>query len=117
MKTLGRTSRLILTVLARAPTHGYGVIHWVKEASGATETLGVGAVYGSIEKLEEDALIEHDHDAVEQGRSRRYFRITDAGRARLALEISRLATEVEAAQAALSDAAARAPRPLTGGET
>lgn len=77
MKSLGRTGRLILTLLAREPSHGYGVIRWVKEVSGGSETLGVGAVYGSIEKLEERGLIEFDRDEIESGRNRRYFRITE----------------------------------------
>jgi len=101
MRSLGRTSRLILTVLAKAPSHGYGVISWVKSVSGGTEKLAVGSVYGSFEKLESQGLIEHDHDQVENGRTRRYFRITNTGRTRLAQEVTTLAAEVEAAQQAL----------------
>jgi len=102
VKSLGRTSRLILTVLAREPSHGYGVIQWVKQASGGTEVPGVGSVYGSIEKLEGKGLIEHDHDAVENGRTRRYFRITETGRTVLGAEVAKLASEVAAAEAALN---------------
>lgn len=111
MKSLGRTSRLILTVLANEASHGYGVISWVRDVSGGAETLGVGAVYGSIERLDQKGLIEHDRDEVEQGRSRRYFRITDKGRSALALEVSSLAREVAEAQKAL----AVAPGPIAPG--
>lgn len=100
-KPLGRTSRLILTVLAKGPAHGYGVITWVRDVSGGAETLAVGSVYGSMDKLESDGLIEHDHDEVENGRTRRYFRITDTGQARLAADVTKLANEVEAARSAL----------------
>jgi len=102
MRNLGRTGRLILTVLAREPSHGYGVILWAKNASGGSEQLSVGSVYGSMDKLEEKGLIEHDHDDVENGRTRRYFRITEEGRTRLTKEVNRLANEVQAAQAALN---------------
>lgn len=101
MRSLGRTSRLILTVLAREPAHGYGVIRWAKDVSGGTEMLGVGAVYGSIEKLTDRGLIEFDRDEVENGRSRRYFRITDEGRHRLEVEVASLRQELDAADAAL----------------
>lgn len=102
MRKLGRTSRLILTVLAKEPAHGYAVILWVKNVSGGEEQLSVGSVYGSMDKLEENGLIEHHRDAVENGRTRRYFRITDDGRSRLTEEVATLATEVQAAQAALN---------------
>ena len=102
MRSLGRTSRLILTVLARGPAHGYGVIAWVRDVSGGTEKLAVGSVYGSIDKLESRGLIEADHEAVENGRTRQYYRITEPGRTLLAVEVAKLATEVEAAQQALA---------------
>lgn len=101
MRSIGRTGRLILTVLAKEPAHGYGVIRWVKNASGGTETLAVGSVYGSLEKLEAAGLIERHRDEIENGRTRRYFRITDRGRSRLTQEVTTLAREVEAAQVAL----------------
>lgn len=115
MKSLGRTRRLILTVLAAGPSHGYGVITWVKQVSGGSETLGVGAVYGSIEKLEQKGLIEHDHDEVEQGRPRRYFRITEDGRAALGAEVESLAREVAEAQKALGGTTGSAAPRLAGG--
>lgn len=111
MKSLGRTSRLILTVLAREPSHGYGVIQWAKEVSGGTEILGVGSVYGNIDKLQERGLIEFDRDAHEGGRKRRYFRITERGQRALEAEITRLQVEVTEAQQALN---ARAPRLAPG---
>jgi len=54
-----------------------------------------------MDKLEAKGLIEYSHDEVENGRTRRYFRITDSGRSRLADEVAKLSTEVAAAQAAL----------------
>ena len=101
MRSLGRVSRLILTVLAKGPAHGYGVISWAKEASGGAEQLAVGSVYGSIDKLDQRGFIEHDHDEVERGRTRRYFRITEAGRGLLVAEVHKLGTEVAAAREAL----------------
>ena len=102
MKSLGRTSRLILTVLARGPAHGYGVIRWVKDVSGGSEQLAVGSVYGSMDKLEGQGHIEYSHDEVEAGRTRRYFQITESGRTRLQREVRKLSSEVEAARDALN---------------
>ena len=101
MRSLGRTSRLILTVLAKEPAHGYAVISWTKEVSGGTEQLAVGSVYGAMEKLEQQGHIEHDHDEIEQGRTRRCFRITPVGRDVLVAEVTRLDAEVKKAQESL----------------
>ena len=109
MRSLGRTSRLILTVLAKGPAHGYAVIAWVHEVSGGAERLPVGSVYGSMDKLEQQGLIEHAFDEVEQGRTRRNFRITEVGHQRLVAEVSQLESEVAAARQAIG--AQRAPSP------
>jgi len=87
-------------VLAKGPAHGYGVITWVKEVSGGTEQIAVGSVYGSMDKLEAKGLIEYSHDEVENGRTRRYFRITDSGRTRLADEVAKLGVDPTAGASA-----------------
>jgi DNA-binding PadR family transcriptional regulator len=69
---------LILTSLAAGPKHGHALAKDVAEFAGVT--LGPGALYGAITRLEERGLIEplESHDR------RRPYRITAAGSRALA---------------------------------
>jgi DNA-binding PadR family transcriptional regulator len=89
---------LILTALAAAPRHGYGVIQAVEELSGGTVKLRAGTLYGALDRLAEQELITVDREEAVEGRLRRYYRLTDAGAGVLAGEISRLRRNAEAAE-------------------
>lgn len=85
---------LILTSLAEAPKHGHALAKDIEEFAGVS--LGPGALYGAITRLEERGLIE----ALEADERRRPYRITAAGENALAdavAEMRRLA-EVGAAR-------------------
>jgi DNA-binding PadR family transcriptional regulator len=69
---------LILTSLASGPKHGHALAKDIEEFAGAT--LGPGALYGAITRLEERGLIE----PLEADDRRRPYRITAAGTAQLA---------------------------------
>ncbi len=80
---------LVLTALAPEPLHGYGLVAAAEELSGGRVRLRVGTLYGALDRLVADGLVEHDREEVHQGRLRRYYRITDAGLAELVAEGSR----------------------------
>ena len=84
------TTFLILTALAAAPQHGYGIIQDVGRISGERVTLRAGTLYGALERLDADGLIAVDREEVTGGRLRRYYRLTEDGGARLAEEAERL---------------------------
>ncbi|MFG3709291.1 PadR family transcriptional regulator [Micromonospora sp. NPDC047730] len=88
---------LILTALAREPLHGYGVISDVAALSGGRLALRPGTLYGALDRLTDEELVEPDREEVVEGRLRRYYRLTDAGRSVLAAETERLRRNVEAA--------------------
>jgi DNA-binding PadR family transcriptional regulator len=69
---------LILTSLAAGSKHGHALAKDIEAFAGVT--LGPGALYGAITRLEERGLIEplHSEDR------RRPYRITNAGSAALA---------------------------------
>jgi PadR family transcriptional regulator, regulatory protein PadR len=100
---------LVLTAVAAEPRHGYGIVGDVKELSGGRVTLSVGTLYGVLDRLAADQLVELDREEVRSGRLRRYYRLTDRGADALAAEAERLAGNVEAAAGRLR--ARRAPRP------
>lgn len=84
------TTFLILTALAHGPQHGYGIIQDVGRISGDRVALRAGALYGALERLDADGLIAVDREEIVDGRLRRYYRLTDDGSTRLAVEAKRL---------------------------
>jgi DNA-binding PadR family transcriptional regulator len=69
---------LILTSLAAGPKHGHALAKDIEEFAGVS--LGPGALYGAITRLEERGLIE----ALKSQDRRRPYRITGSGSAALA---------------------------------
>ncbi|TDC29253.1 PadR family transcriptional regulator [Micromonospora sp. 15K316] len=107
---------LILTALAAAPTHGYGLIGEVAALSDGRVTLRPGTLYGALDRLVDAGLVDVDGEEVVDGRLRRYYRLTSAGEATLSSETERLRRNVEAATARLRDRASGATAPrLAGG--
>jgi DNA-binding PadR family transcriptional regulator len=92
---------LILTALAREPLHGYGLIAEVADLSEGRLALRPGTLYGALDRLTDDELVEVDREEVVDGRLRRYYRITDAGTTALRAETERMRRNVEAATARL----------------
>jgi DNA-binding PadR family transcriptional regulator len=68
---------LILTSLAEGPKHGHALAKDIEAFAGVT--LGPGALYGAIARLEERGLIE----PLESDDRRRPYRITSTGTAEL----------------------------------
>lgn len=102
----------ILTALADEPRHGYGIVGEVSTISGDRVRLKVGTLYGVLDRLVADGLVEPDRDEVHQGRLRHYYRLTDEGRRTLAMEAERQAANARAASERL-----RAWRPANQGLT
>jgi PadR family transcriptional regulator, regulatory protein PadR len=78
-KPLRDPSFLILAALADRELHGYGIISEVKQLSGGRVKLGPGTLYGTLDKLSEQGLIEPTRTEVVDGRLRRYYGITGKG--------------------------------------
>lgn len=100
----------ILAALLDEPRHGYGIVGEVDDLSGGRVRLKVGTLYGVLDRLVADGLIELDREEVARGRLRRYFRLTDGGVDALVVETERQAANARAASARL-----RAWRPAGGG--
>ncbi|PRY23973.1 PadR family transcriptional regulator [Pseudosporangium ferrugineum] len=80
----------ILTALAARPLHGYGIVQSVVDLSGGELTLRPGTLYGALDRLDQQGLIEIDREEAVDGRLRRYYRLSDSGAAALAEEAGRL---------------------------
>ncbi|OLF09982.1 PadR family transcriptional regulator [Actinophytocola xanthii] len=91
----------VLTALVGEPRHGYGIVGEVAELSGGRVSLRVGTLYGVLDRLVAEGLVEPDREEVANGRLRRYYRLTERGRDELATEADRQAANARAAVARL----------------
>jgi PadR family transcriptional regulator, regulatory protein PadR len=76
----------VLSALADAPRHGYGIVREVAELSQGQVKLKIGGLYGVLDRLAAEELIEPDREEAHDGRLRRYYRLTRDGRRALAEE-------------------------------
>jgi DNA-binding PadR family transcriptional regulator len=76
----------VLTALADGPRHGYGIVREVAELSQGKVRLQIGSLYGVLDRLVNEGLIEPDREETHDGRLRRYYRLTRDGRLALAEE-------------------------------
>lgn len=93
---------MILTALAPQPLHGYAIIGEVAELSAGRLTLRPGTLYGALDRLGDEGLLEPDHEEVVDGRLRRYYRLSEDGAAVLEHEAARLQHNADAARGRLA---------------
>jgi DNA-binding PadR family transcriptional regulator len=77
---------LVLAILAEGDSYGYGIIKRVTELSGGALQWTDGMLYPVLHRLERHGLVAAKWSASESGHRRKYYRITKAGRAQLALQ-------------------------------
>ena len=65
-----------LSALADAPRHGYGIVREVAELSQGRVQLKIGGLYGVLDRLAAEQLIEPDREEAHDGPLRRYYRLT-----------------------------------------
>jgi peptidoglycan/LPS O-acetylase OafA/YrhL len=68
------TPSLVLTALADAPQHGYGIIGDVERISSGRVRLRAGTLYTALDRLQAEGLIETDHEKAVEDRRLRYYR-------------------------------------------
>ena len=87
----------VLVSLLSGPLHGYGIAKRTDELSDGRVTLTAGTLYGALDRLTQEGLIELDRAEVVSGRTRRCYRITEHGRHATLVEIERMRSAVAAA--------------------
>lgn len=86
---------LVLAILADGESYGYAIIARVRELSGGEIEWTDGLLYPLLHRLEGADLIASRWGKADNGRRRRYYAVTDAGRAELAEHRQQWATAVE----------------------
>jgi DNA-binding PadR family transcriptional regulator len=75
---------LVLGILASGESYGYAIIKQVSEVSGGQLEWTDGLLYPLLHRLERLGHVESTWRTATGGRKRKYYRITDQGRAELA---------------------------------
>lgn len=80
----GTLDTLILKSVARAPRHGYAIARWLEDTTGDVLQIEDGSLYPALYRLEARRLIESEWGMSELGRKAKFYRITAAGKKKLA---------------------------------
>jgi PadR family transcriptional regulator, regulatory protein PadR len=75
---------LVLAILAEGDSYGYAILKRVSELSDGRLEWTDGMLYPVLHRLERQGHIEGRWGSSETGRRRKYYRITEQGRAQLA---------------------------------
>ncbi|MCC7132087.1 MAG: helix-turn-helix transcriptional regulator [Gemmatimonadales bacterium] len=92
----------ILLSLADGDRHGYAIIQDIEARGAEAARIETGTLYRALQRLVEEGLVRPVDGPNEpgQGPRRRYYQLTQTGRAQASAEARRLAGLVEAARAA-----------------
>jgi len=77
----GHTETIVLAVLRRGESYGFEIFKTIREATGGAYEIKEATLYASYRRLLKDGLVEAHWGDETQGGRRKYYRITDAGRA------------------------------------
>ncbi|HEX9691956.1 MAG TPA: helix-turn-helix transcriptional regulator [Gemmatimonadales bacterium] len=77
---------LVLAILAEEDSYGYAILKRVHELSGGRMEWTDGMLYPVLHRLERTGHIQARWQVAENGRRRKYYRITPQGRSQLAEE-------------------------------
>jgi PadR family transcriptional regulator len=77
---------VLRTLETLGPLHGYGIARRIEQTSGNLLSLNYGTLYPALLKLEQEGYIASEWGVSDNHRKARYYKITRAGRKRLAQE-------------------------------
>jgi PadR family transcriptional regulator, regulatory protein PadR len=78
MNLKGSLPTLILEALSRGPSHGYEIASSIKRRSAGVLDFKEGTLYPALHTLERDGMVS-SRTELENGRTRRYYKLTDKG--------------------------------------
>jgi PadR family transcriptional regulator PadR len=81
----GHLDALVLAVLDGGPRHGYAIVEALQARSGGAISPPTGTIYPALRRLEQAGYVASDWSKV-NGRARRTYQLTAAGRRALAGE-------------------------------
>jgi transcriptional regulator len=82
----GTLDLLLLKVLSRQPHHGYGLASRIQDITDDALRVEEGSLYPALHRMEQAGWVSAEWQLTDNGRRARIYRITRAGRKRLAEE-------------------------------
>lgn len=82
----GTLDMLILKAVSLGPLHGYGVLLRIEQISKSLLQIEQGSLYPALYRLEHQGLIASEWGTSDNNRRAKYYRLTAAGKKRLADE-------------------------------
>jgi PadR family transcriptional regulator PadR len=90
----GTLDLLILRTLRLGSAHGHAIAKAIERGSDDVLLVEQGSLYPALHRLIKRRWITFDEGASENNRRAKFYRLTAAGRKRLAVETSRFATAI-----------------------
>ena len=85
----GTLDLLVLRTIALEPMHGWAIAQRIQQVSDDLLRVRQGSLYPALHRLEHQGWITADWGASENNRRARFYTLTKAGRAQLAIEVSK----------------------------
>jgi len=102
---LGTLDMLVLQTLRMGAAHGHTIAHVIEHTSEEVLQIEQGSLYPALHRLEDRGWVSSYWGTSENNRRARFYRLTAAGRRRLAVETHRWQAMVEAIGRVLGSAA------------
>ena len=77
---------VLKTLETLGPLHGYGIARRIEQTSGDRLSLNYGTIYPALLRLEQEGAIASDWGVSENNRKAKFYKLTRAGRKRIAAE-------------------------------
>jgi DNA-binding PadR family transcriptional regulator len=101
-------SYFALAALIEGPLHGYAIMRRAGELSGGHVRLSTGTLYALLERAGDEGFVRGGDPYTENGRNRRDYTLTPAGRRAIDVEAERLADAAETVRTRLRATASAA---------
>jgi PadR family transcriptional regulator PadR len=85
----GTLDMMVLRTLSAGPANGYEIAKAIERLSDDVLAVDHGSLYPALQRLERNGVISGKWEISSTNRRARYYRLTAAGRKRLAVERSR----------------------------
>ena len=82
----GTLEMMILKTLSRGANHGYGIAQDIRAISEDALTIGEGSLYPALQRILVNGFVDAEWGVSETNRKVRIYKLTAAGKKRLAVE-------------------------------
>ena len=82
----GTLDMLILKALSWESRHGYGIVSWLEQSSGAALLIEEGSLYPALHRMAKRGWVKAEWGVSENSRRAKYYTLTALGRKQLQAE-------------------------------